>query len=95
MTIEYEIERYTEIVITILGIIGNIIMFMVFFEKNLRKLTFSIYFQALAISGVYMNINWSLPYAEQFFLEFHKSEVLCKLFPFLERFATTTSSSVY
>lgn len=83
------IVKYTEIAISVLGVLANISMFVIFFERNLRKLTFSIYFQALAVSGLYMNFTFSFQAYINMTLELQKSQVLCKLYPFLKNFSTT------
>lgn len=43
--------------ITVLGLIGNTIMLIIFSQHSLRKLTVSAYFRAMAVVNLFINLN--------------------------------------
>lgn len=53
-----EVVNYISLIILVLGLPGNILMFIVYFKKSLRKLPVSIYFRAMALSNLFITINW-------------------------------------
>ena len=66
------------------GLIGNVLMFVVFSKRRLRKLSISIYFQSMALVNLYITINWIkqyLNYVENYYLV-KQSVFLCKAIMF-------------
>lgn len=51
------IFRYLGLALNIIGLIGNILMFLIYFKPNLRKLSVSVYFRAMALSNLFMNLE--------------------------------------
>ena len=66
------------------GLIGNVLMLVVFSQHRLRKLSISIYFQSMALVNLYTTINWVKIYlinVENFYLV-DESAFLCKAINF-------------
>lgn len=49
-------QNYINISIQIIGVIGNILMFLVYSRKSLSKLSISVYFRAIAVINLCQNI---------------------------------------
>ena len=76
------------------GLIGNVLMFVVFSKRRLQKLSISIYFQSMALVNLYITINWIkqyLNYVENYYLV-NQSEFLCKAIYFTIYVAGPTSA---
>lgn len=69
-----------------IGIVGNILMFLVFYRNSLAKLSVSVYFRAMSISNLFININmirsFNVSTESEYYLANH-SVFLCKGFYFV------------
>lgn len=78
----YTIDLIVKISIQSLGLVGNLLMFAVYFKSSLRKMSISMYFRCMAVLGVCQSVvnlaGWLCPVL---FLE--ESAVFCRLFGFL------------
>lgn len=75
-----EVVFYGSLILLVLGLPGNILMFIVFSSKNLRKLSVSTYYRAMSIFSLYMTINWIrqfLTWEFNFYL-WNVSHIMCK-----------------
>ena len=73
------VERKVRHAIQILGLIGNILMFFVYSQKNLRKLSISTYLRCVAVFCACQNIVLLLPLFINSYKIFNTSLLLCKL----------------
>ena len=86
--------NYTSVLIVALGVPGNLLMFILFGQRTLRKLTISPYFRLMAISNIYTVLNWTRLFMEVMF-DFYLldvSEVVCRIGMFLISIAGPISS---
>ena len=89
-----EIFFNVSLIFVVLGLIGNVLMFVVFSKRRLRKLSISIYFQSIALVNLYITINWVkqyLIYVEDYYL-INESAFLCKAINFTIFVAGPTSA---
>lgn len=81
----YKINSIILVSIQYVGLVGNLLMLVVFYQGNLRKLSVSMYIRCLAIfcacqNSYFLFINYSSPfYADQ-------SDILCRLRLFFNYF---------
>lgn len=78
----YSIDLNVKISIQSLGLVGNLLMFAVYFKSSLRKMSISVYFRCMALLGVCQYVvNLTGCLCPTCFLE--ESTVFCRLFGFL------------
>lgn len=79
-TLPETVFNYFSLLIVLIGVPGNILMFIVFFISSLRKLSVSMYFRAMALANIYININWVEKFLNnQFgFVFINQSNFACK-----------------
>lgn len=67
--------------LVIFGLVGNTMMFLVFSRHNLRRLSISTYFRAMAILNCFITLNWlKLFFDKQYNYNLsNQSQFLCKL----------------
>lgn len=73
------------------GLIGNTLMFVVFFQPKLRKLSVSTYFRAMSIVYLLVNLNWIRSFVGGNFLS-SMSSFSCKSISFLVYILAPTST---
>lgn len=79
---------------SLIGLVGNTLMFFAFFERDLQKLSASVYYRSMAIACLIMNIYWlghlSVPWHG--FVLAHQSLFWCKLVVMAEIVSNVVSS---
>lgn len=79
------ILHFCSLLIVVIGVPGNILMFIVFSHSPLLRLSVSMYFRAMALANLFININWIRKFFEfeYGFVLMNQSQFLCKatLFP--------------
>lgn len=80
----HSILVYSSILIVVVGVPGNILMFIVFSRNALSKLSVSLYFRVMALANLFININWIKKFAQyQYgFVLIDQSGFLCKTIMF-------------
>lgn len=91
-----EIFIYLNLIISVMGIFGNILMFVVFSQISMKKLSVSLYLRAVAISSLFMNIYWLDSNTRQWqqFRLADQSQIWCRLIQTSSFVAMSTSSWV-
>lgn len=71
---------YASLLLVVIGLPGNVLMFAIFSRQTLSKLSVSVYFRAMALSNLFININWLKKFSEyQYgFVVIDQSDFLCK-----------------
>ena len=87
-------EKHFKLTMTLFGLVGNLLMFKVYSQKSLSKLSFSTYMRAIAIANLLINIYAIILYVSQKF-EFNihlSSPVMCKSLIFIASLLSPMSS---
>lgn len=90
-----ECFNYLNFIMTIAGVIGNILMFLVLSRASLAKISMSIYFRALALSSILVNIDaiYMISISRSWLdINFPDYWLMCKLFAFITYVAISASS---
>lgn len=90
----FDFESYFNLFIALTGLIGNSLMFVVYSQKRLKKLSISTYFRALAISNILINLlSITFFITDQFHFNIHaSSSIACKLTRFIYSLPTPISA---
>lgn len=75
--------QYTFVATGILGLVGNPLMFVVYSKPNLKKLTVSIYFRAIALVNLLANFSVVIQNVSNFDLK-NEYEIACRALSFTD-----------
>lgn len=75
----YKVEYYLEIIIHCVGLVGNLLMLVVYYNGTLRKMSISVYFRCVAVLCVIQNVYELTRYFLPTNRVENETDILCRL----------------